>query len=854
VSHPIFFSVASDDVELAERIFARYARDLIYLYSKNGRNGTWMWDEIEKDELPFSKAFIIFWSKSYIRNTGTLRELVFAKAQLERGLLRQFAIIRCDNTPIILSDSDEHLYPDLTPFDALRPFVQHVRAERPPSLEHAEQIIDAVVAKVERASIPLQPRPNLQQDLKDSARIDHFTYRPCVWVSGLNGYGRKTLIGELMREVDPNTMPSYFDVDETTLPGQLAARIESRIFDAPLDQLNDLEGDPVRVSELIDGAATAGRYVVLRQNRVYEEGIELPEWLESVISGLSIARIPKLFIVSQLPVGDDLLSRCGDKLAAFRMRAMEPDAAEEFVWKLISALRGSPSQWDQKKVDSIIAKSGGTPELMIAIVKVAVRMSDLTKLEEVIGYQAAQFSDTMASLVGWAFRQLDGFDYEKRALLFLNDVSPVTLRDIQLFIGGERPASIIVSKLASLALVERTDDDLYRLSPLLSRRLSSLLTTRELVAWHREAIGRFVSRPFEVSDGEDGFLQVETRIKAELYSGKAAISPELRRYVSHAHYFQIGIRLYNARRYRDAFRILKLAFENRSVFDFRAAMEVARFYCLAAIRLRDQAGAIGEALMFLRSRYQGQSMADFLEGERLRYDHKYDEAIKFFAKAQAAAKQNKERYREERILRPYLESILRCRSPNLAKAKELADRNVRLNRTFFSLSIRVRVYLNLWLAVPPTGQEEAKSAYMEVLQELERQPGAFSFYAQARAEEAEAFGEFEEAIDWARQAVEVSARFDVRLKLWGIQLRSNLVSERRSLIREIEEFCSDPANRVEIGSYARPIAERYAKALKVNGDLKQFRIGQLGLPLSSGEIRSAFLSANERFQSNWLND
>lgn len=850
--HPIFFSVASQDVTFAERLYDRYARGLIFLYSKSGKNGTWIWEEIEKDELPFTKAFIIFWSRDYIKNVGTIRELHFAGRQLERGLLRDFAIVRCDDSPLFEADALSAGFDDFAPFHALKPFLRHVRADRPPSMEHAEAIVDHVVARVERQITPLQPRAQQQRDLKDAARIDHFSYRPTIWVSGLNGYGRKTLISELMREIDPNAIPAFIDVDETSLPGQVAARLESKIFETPLEAISPDDNSIERLIGLVERAAAAARFVVFRQNRIYEESMELPEWLENVFSEAEISRYPKLFLVSQLPADNHLLGRLGEKLAAFRMPAMDPDAAEEFIWKLISAFGGSPAQWTDQHVNSIVAKSGGTPELMIVIVKIAARMTDLSTLAELIGREATQFSDTMAALVGWAFKQLDGLSDEKHALLFMNDVSPVTLTDVQEFLGAEKPASEILAKLASLGLVEQTHDDLYRLSPLLSRRLSTLLTTRDLVDWHREAIGRFIDKPFEVHDGEDGYLRVETRIRAELYAGKSEVSAELRRYVSQAHYFQIGIRLYTARRYRDAFRLLKVAFENRAVFHLQASIEVARFYCLSAIRLHNQDAAIAEGLTFLRSRHQGQSMANFLEGEKLRIETRFDDALPYFSRAQEAAKANKERYREERILRPYLDSILNSRRPNLQKAKELADRSVQLNKTFFSLYMRTRVYLRLWQQSPTDAQAEA--AYIGVLTELQRQPGAASFYAQARAEEYEVFGDYERAIAWMKEALDASPRFDLRLRLWGTQMRSNDKAELDQVISDIERVCADPASRSETSSFALPIAERYARALKAAGLLKQFKISQLGLPLSQSEVRRAFLKVNERFQADWAED
>ncbi|NTJ36300.1 hypothetical protein G6K86_32370 [Agrobacterium rhizogenes] len=309
----------------------------------------------------------------------------------------------------------------------------------------------------------------------------------------------------------------------------------------------------------------------------------------------------------------------------------------------------------------------------------------------------------------------------------MNDVSPVALVDIEQFIKSTKPASAILGKLLTLGLVEQTQDDLYRLSPLLSRRLSTLLTTRDLINWHREAIHRFIEVPLNISDGEDGYLRVETRIRAELYAGKSKISSELRQYVSQAHFFQIGVRLYTARRYGDAFRLLEVAFQNRAVFDLQASIEIARYYCLAAIRLHNREPAIDSTLLFLRSRHQGQSMASFLEGEKLRHEGQFDESLVHFEKAQKSAKINKERYREERIIRPYLDSILRSRWPNLPKAKELADRSIQLNRTFFSLAMRTRVYLQIWQKAH--SDPGAKAAYDRVLSELERQPGAASFYA-----------------------------------------------------------------------------------------------------------------------------
>ncbi len=852
MAHPVFFSVASQDIVLAERIFERYTGDLIYVYTKSGKNGTWIWDEIEREELPFAKAVVIFWSKNFLNNEGTVRELALAASRFAKGQLREFTVIRCDDTPLfakemtgVLTDQEKKVFSDL------EGFLRHKRSDRPKILfPEACRLVDDIVSRIERPAVPLQPRPILQQDLKDSARIDRFTFRPSMWVSGLNGYGRKTLIREFFREIDSNATAVEIDVDETSLPDQILLRLESELFDLDMDGLqqeakNQTEVTGEDVAEFIEKAASLGRFVVFRQSRIYEEKVRLPEWVQETIRSLETGRNPKLFIVAQLPVQNELLVNCGDKLGSFRMMSMEPLVAQEFAWKMINALGGNRQAWDELKVSKIASDSGGNPELIVAIVRLASRLPDLGSLDDIIGKEAQRFSDTMTHLVGWAFMQLDGHDEAKRALLFMHDVNPVSLEDIQSFLDTASPASQIMTRLSNLGLVEQSNDTLFRISPLLSHRLGDLLVTPELLAAHREAMASFANKPLDILDGEHGYLRIETKIKATLFAGKLELAPELKNFVSYAHYFQIGVRLYNARRFHDAAPLLKLAFTNRAVFSLNASIETARFFALVSIRLHHKEDA-DLAISFLRSRYQGHYLADYVEGERYKYQKRYEDAINCFHKAQkyAADPKNKDTTREERILRPYLDCILLSRFPNYNLARQLADRNVRLNKTVFSLALRSRVYLHNWYHASDLENDRYRSEYDKACQELRDDPGGFSFYCQTKSEEAEMWEDFSEAIEWAQQAYNANPRFDLRLRLWGVKYRSEELSQRQDLIAEIERFCADRANRSEASSYGHAILERYARALKANSELQQFRLSQLGLPLKAAEVRSIFISVS----------
>ena len=852
MAHKVFFSVASQDITLAERIHERYTGDLIYVYTKSGKNGAWMWDEIEREELPFAKAVVVFWSEHFLRNEGTSRELALANSLFTKGQLREFTIIRCDDTPLFAKEMTRTLLDrEAKVFSDLQGFLKHKRADKPTVLfPEACRLVDDIVSRIEKPTVPFQPRPILQEDLKDAARIDRRTFRPAVWVSGLNGYGRKTLIREFFKELDSNGTAIEIDVDETSLPEQVLLRLESELYDLSLEQLTDeakrLNAPSGKdVAELIEKSANLGRFVVLRQSRIYEEKVRLPDWVEETIQSLRIGSNPKLFIVAQIPAQDELLLKCGNQLGAFRMLSMEPIVAEEFIWKLINAMGGAQQEWDESKVAKIASDSGGNPELIVAIIRLASRLPDLGSLEDIIGSEAQRFSDTMTHLVGWAFTQLDGFDDAKRALLFMDNVNPVSLEDVQSFLDVATPTSQIMARLNNLGLVEQSGEALFRISPLLSNRLGALLTTPDLVASHRKSMAEFATKPFEIQDGEHGYLRIETKIKATLYAGKVELTPELQGFVSQAHYFQIGVRLYNARRFHDAYPLLKKAFDNRSVFALNAAIETARFFALVSVRLH-KSDDVDRSITFLNSRHQGQYLADYIQGERCKLNKKYEEAISYYGKAQkyASDPKNQESTREERILRPYLECILLSRYPNYIVAKQLSDRNVRLNKTVFSLSLRARVYLHIWYHASKPEIDKAKHDYDEACKVLHDHPGGISFYYQTKSEEAEFWEDFPEAIEWAKQAYDANPRFDLRLRLWGVQYRAEDPNQRKDLIAEIEKFCADRSNRAEASSYGHPIMERYARALKANGELQQFRLSQLGLPLKAVDVRNIFLSIN----------
>src|SRR5687767_7326314 len=96
---PVFFSVASRDIDFAEGIWRQLPDDWVYIYSRTGEVGADMWEEISRAELPQSQIFVVFWSRHYLVARGCTRELLQARELVKSGYFRSI-VLRLDETPL----------------------------------------------------------------------------------------------------------------------------------------------------------------------------------------------------------------------------------------------------------------------------------------------------------------------------------------------------------------------------------------------------------------------------------------------------------------------------------------------------------------------------------------------------------------------------------------------------------------------------------------------------------------------------------------------------------------------------------------------------------------------------------
>lgn len=445
----------------------------------------------------------------------------------------------------------------------------------------------------------------------------------------------------------------------------------------------------------------------------------------------------------------------------------------------------------------------------------------------------------------WAFAQLAEFPDEQRTLIFLNDVSPCDVADLERVVKPVRPIQRVLGKLLEYGLVEREADNIYRLNPLLANRLNRDLIRPELVDWFRQAAKAFVANPPEFETPDHEFTRIESRIHAALISGEGQIPVGVARFVSAAHWFQAGIRLYHANRRDPAYRLLKKAFEQRAEFSHTSRVEIIRYYCLSATRLR-KFDVSDECIRLLMREHRTKAIAEFLRGNVHEFKGEYPDAIICYEAALHLNRGNETRL--EHTYRPLISCILRTHNPNFPKAERYALSYVGLRRTTFSLMGLARVYLH-WKyrgAESPWGvPDDIDELYYDALDDLANHPGVNGSHFEVRSEEAEFEKDYTGAIEYMNQAVAADPRPILRNERWRLMAMHGGLRAAEQVIREMDLAKTTAEFSNNWGSYVPMLAETYARALRIMGK-PLGQVNQFAVSLTDGEISRIIGKVNSR--------
>lgn len=836
--NPLFFSVASQDVAYAETIWERFPSDQTYLYSKNGVEGADLWDEIARAKIPNCKLFVAFWSDNYVKSIGATKELVQAAQLVAQGLIRPL-VIRLDSFPIVFSDGMDANLKEV--FDALALLLPARASRENMAVADASVLIERVAEELLVNDHPQLARTDVEQTVRKIIQRDKFTCFPVIWLSGYNGVGRQTLVRKLNQNFVPNGRSIVVDVNEASLPQQLVLKIEDLAFGASLDRLHTLRDDestnkPQALADTIERVFAAGNYVVFRHQRISEEGVELPKWLNDLVGLLQHSNRPKLFIISQLPVSVDRRNSCRDHMADHRISTVVQEQFEEFALQLIGHFDPNPTRWDDDVVRLITTAAGGTPDFLVKLVRQAAGIEDFDKITELTGNETERMGESITAYARWAYQQIEDCESEKKALVFLNDVSPCDADDLAKVVKPDKSIIQVLGKLLDLGLVERDTQGLYRLTPLLSNRLNRDIIKSDLLDWQRDTIQEFVSSAVEVDAGRHEYFKIEARLQAALWADHADIPQGIKSFMSAAHWFQAGIRLYHARHREPAYRILKMAFKQRDSFKDASRMELVRYFGLSCVRNHKYPEA-DECIRILLGDHRSKDIGIFISAFKLEQENKFIEAANEYEKALESAGTNN--YRKEKIYRPLISCILNSPRPDFARAETHALRFVAIKESIFSMMSLARIYLRWWYRGAEAGRDvpdDVWDGYLEWLGRLERDPGVGSAFAEMKAEEEEFKSDFPAALVWMESALLAERRFELRLERWKLMSRSGDATMAKQAVGELEAARTMPEFASNWPAYLSGLTEAYAWAMKVAGSFSQQRLGQFASSLEGKEL------------------
>lgn len=819
--YPIFFSVTSEDIEFAEDVWSDFPDDWVYLYSRSGVEGAAFWDEIARQEIPQSRIFVVFWSEHYPRKAGCVRELEQAQALVAAGRLTPI-VLRLDDTPISWSNSQGA--DSQRAFEFLQPLLSGHRTSDPNvSMQHASEIITRVAEPLLQSPHPMWPRTELQNALRQAMEKQRFKVYPAVWVSGFNGAGRETLIREFNRRFAPNGRGVVIDVNESALPRQVLLRIESEAFGASHERLRKLASDPVEVgprevANAVQRVFDGGDYVIFRHSRIVEENVELPEWLDDLVNNLKAERRGKLFIISQIPLLPDRNVRCREAMVAQRVPTLGERDMQDFCLQLIGHFDRDPERWADEDIAQVVSAAGGNVGFAVSLIRSAARLDDLDQIDMLIAADSERMVESITVYVRWAFEQLVEETDAQRTLLFLEHVTPCHIDDLETAIAPDRPILRVLGRLMALGLVEREIEGVYRLAPLLANRLQRDLIRSELIEWLDTAMRNFAAKPTEVrteseEDGH-GYLRLESRIQAALLSNGQSLHNSIATFVSAAHWFQAGIRLYHRRRSGDAFPLLKKTFERRHEFSSASRIELTRYYCLAATRTRNYPDA-DACIRLLEGVHTTKPMAAFLRADLHEYKGEYYDAIEWYERALSLNQGRDSRI--ERTYRPLIKCILRTFKPDFRKAEGYALDYLNLRQTVFSLMSLVRVYLRWKYHGAAAGREireDIDERLADALHSLERHPGGRSTWFEMQAEKAELADDFEGALEFIDKAMEIASRSQLKHKRWLLMVKTGNLELANQVISELEAAKNDPDFRGNWQGHLPRLADVYVRALR----------------------------------------
>lgn len=652
-SRPVFLSVGGQaDASYALEVHRLLGEGLAYHYQATGKENERIQNEINS-QIDSCKIFVVFWSDEYLKSEHACNELAYFRKldessnnQAERVLV---VIPRIADQPNIQSKWINPITQKADEF-ALGKW-RHIRAIDPNSdAARIAEIVKRRLASMQVINDVLIPRGWLVDQVKAAISLPNFQARELVFITGLEGDGRRTALRQYMVQTYGYRVERAVALESIDGPKDLlvqlmeSASMPAKAREDILKSVSSRDTTAIKeVRKLLHEARDRKTYYVIAIDRSIGVDIDmLPFWLSDVTKTFNIGGAPLIFIVTSKPITDGLLIHYPNA-GRVRVPGLEMTEMLELVHRLASE-DPNPTRWSAGKKQLVADAAGSSPSLGKSIMRSMAVEPNLDFVDQIAKRAEERFGEGLAALMTHWVR----FYANKRSDLFavrviekLGVASKEALDEILATVIDQYGPYDLYT-LRDQGLVEQLSDGIYRIPPLVQRRLGDALW-RKVPASEIDALFDRFAKQLEVAKTEYGAIYARNAASLAVRSRVAKFAPEYERYLTMAMLFKTGIERYRNKAYREAHAVLQRAMarlkQGSEIVDLATQIEVARYAGLSAVRVKNFV-AMGFSCSFLREDFKStkraksaSAMAIFIEGLQKRIESDYGEAIYKFEKA-----------------------------------------------------------------------------------------------------------------------------------------------------------------------------------------------------------------------------
>lgn len=779
MAKPVFLSMGGDaDTKFAEQVKALLPDPMVYFYQRSGEEGVKFRPEIEA-EVQGCRLFVLFWSDDYFRSEHAKLELALFKKTVEAGH---------DADLLVVPTARKH--PNIqgkwkNPINSLEEFtLGRWRYERAVfqggDPQRVAENIRRKLAKVRLIDRALIPRPNLLTQIKTSlTRANYQTVQfGLIW--GFEGDGRRTALRQYMTTAHVNLTPRYVPLDTTEGPEDLLLRLyehatpkqRQEVLQAANSKRDGL-AKAIRAALFMAGESKSYYVIALSRFTASDSGT-LPFWLADVFGSIPPGNAPLAFLIAPSPVTDSQM-RFYPQAARVRVQGLEEEEVKELVYKL-SQEDPDPHRWTEESRTLVARISGSSPSLCHAIMYAMSTEPTLEFLGKVAEREADVFSANISALVSYIVNQIKSRPADLLALRLIERLGATSKQTLDAIFASRGSTELYdLYQLRDYGLVEHLSGDVYRVPPLVQRRLGDVLWSAGVSNQEVDSVlARFASELITEND-EYGAVFASNKVAAQLRTN-TPISAELDAYLTAATLFKAGLERYTNNEFATAHSILKQAMrrlQDGVDLDPLTQIEIARYYGLASARI-DRFDEVAVARSFLRDKVvkarssQAEAMVAFLDGFEARLQWRHADAVSSFREARRLLDQVRSAERQRSaVLTELSRALLRLDPPDFDQAVSMAEEAYNQAKVVHNLNGFLRALLArlegvLFDGPPDTFKQEVQriNNLLDLLTEICQRSGQ-DFHLVRRADLAR-------ILAYQRKRTSDSNRLDLTEAIWFI--------------------------------------------------------------------------------------